>query len=240
MYTPTLTGLGERAHLLSRDVGLDTHIRDIVGVLEYEELRDVILVGHSYAGMVIAGVADRVPARLAHLVYLDAFVPRDGQAVHDIFSPEFAAHLQIPALSGVHRRHRCRFFHPRCRVSREQWRSRMRLPCAVAAETWRLTEGGHPMIDALFRAVRVLPTFDDRLPPVSRNGVGRSALPAARRRKAVGDDQQCVLPLRKCRIQISEYRQDPRYPTHTWSFNRAPHTQMVSVPMVILLEIASA
>ena len=98
-YTPTLTGLGERAHLLSRDIDLDTHITDIVNVLAYEELTDVVLVGHSYGGMVIAGVADRVPERVAHLVYLDAFVPRDGQAVHDIFSPEFAAHLQALALA---------------------------------------------------------------------------------------------------------------------------------------------
>ena len=80
VYTPTLTGLGERAHLLSPDVDLDTHIQDVVGVLEYEDLERVVLVGHSYGGMVIAGAADRAAERLAHLVYLDAFVPRDGQA----------------------------------------------------------------------------------------------------------------------------------------------------------------
>ena len=99
VYTPTLTGLGERAHLLTREVDLDTHIRDIINVLEYEELRDVILVGHSYAGMVIAGVADRVPARLAHLVYLDAFVPRDGQASLSLSPPELEAHLRAQALA---------------------------------------------------------------------------------------------------------------------------------------------
>ena len=63
LWTPTYTGLGERAHLLSRDLGLDTHVQDIVNVLEYEELTDVILVGHSYGGMVITGVAERVPQR---------------------------------------------------------------------------------------------------------------------------------------------------------------------------------
>ncbi len=83
-YAPTLTGLGERAHLLSPAIDLDTHIQDVVNVLEYEELTDVILVGHSYAGAVIAGVADRAPARLAHLAYLDAFVPRAGEALFDL------------------------------------------------------------------------------------------------------------------------------------------------------------
>src|SRR3954463_3590774 len=64
IYTPPLTGVGERAHLLTPDIGLDTHITDIVNVLEYEDLREIVLVGHSYGGMVIAGVAERVPHRL--------------------------------------------------------------------------------------------------------------------------------------------------------------------------------
>lgn len=84
VYAPTLTGLGERAHLLSPTIDLDTHIRDVLGVLEYEELASVVLVGHSYAGAVIAGVADRAPARLAHLAYLDAFVPQAGEALFDL------------------------------------------------------------------------------------------------------------------------------------------------------------
>src|SRR3954447_6789466 len=84
VYTPTLTGLGERSHLANREIGLDTHICDVVQVLEYEDLWDVVLVGHSYGGMVITSVADCVPDRLAHLVYLDAFVPDDGQSLHDL------------------------------------------------------------------------------------------------------------------------------------------------------------
>src|SRR5690242_21635647 len=68
-FTPTLTGLGERAHLLSPDIGLTTHIQDVVAVIESEELQDVVLVGQSYAGMVITGVADRVAERLSQLVY---------------------------------------------------------------------------------------------------------------------------------------------------------------------------
>jgi pimeloyl-ACP methyl ester carboxylesterase len=92
VYTPTLTGLGERAHLLTRDVGLDTHIQDVVNVLEYEELDDAILVGHSYGGIVITGAAERMPARIGHLVYLDAVVPtgedRSGQAWFERHNPD--------------------------------------------------------------------------------------------------------------------------------------------------------
>lgn len=79
VHTPTLTGSGERSHLLSRAVTLETHITDIVNVLRYEDLHDVVLVGHSYGGMVITGVADRAPERLSRLVYLDAAVPKPGQ-----------------------------------------------------------------------------------------------------------------------------------------------------------------
>ena len=75
VYAPTLTGIGERKHLLSREIGLDTHIQDVIGVIEDEDLSDIVLVGHSYGGMVISGVADRVPEQVASLVSLDAFVP---------------------------------------------------------------------------------------------------------------------------------------------------------------------
>lgn len=88
VYTPTLTGLGERVHLSRPEVDLTTHVRDVVNVLEYEDLRDVVLVGHSYGGMVITGVADVVPDRLAQLVYLDAFVPADGQSLVGMLPPE--------------------------------------------------------------------------------------------------------------------------------------------------------
>jgi pimeloyl-ACP methyl ester carboxylesterase len=99
VYAPTLTGLGERAHLLSRDVNLDTHIADIVNILDYEELTDVILVGHSYAGIVIAGVAAKRPERLAHLVYLDAFVASDGQCLLDLHTPESTTAIQARVLA---------------------------------------------------------------------------------------------------------------------------------------------
>ena len=89
VHTPTLTGLGDRAHLLSPAVGLRTHIDDIVQVLEEANLRDAILVGHSYGGMVVTGVASRVSNRLARVVYLDAAVPRNGQCLFDCTGPKF-------------------------------------------------------------------------------------------------------------------------------------------------------
>ena len=84
VFTPTLTGLGERAHLGRADVDLDTHVRDIVQMLEYEDVRGAVLVGHSLAGMIITGVSNEVPRRLAHLVFLDADMPSDGQSRFDL------------------------------------------------------------------------------------------------------------------------------------------------------------
>ena len=83
VYTPTLTGLGERAHLATPDVDLETHITDIGAVFFYEDLHNVILVGHSYGGMVVGGVAPRVVNRLAGVIYLDAFMPEDGKSLAD-------------------------------------------------------------------------------------------------------------------------------------------------------------
>ena len=93
VYTPTLTGLGERAHSLSPEISLDTHVQDVLGLLEFEDLHDVILVGHSYGGMVITVVAEKCPERLANLVFLDAFVPGNGQSLIELFPPEMAARL---------------------------------------------------------------------------------------------------------------------------------------------------
>jgi pimeloyl-ACP methyl ester carboxylesterase len=97
LYTPTYTGLGERAHLASREVGLETHIADVLGTLEFEDLRDVVLVGHSYGGMVATGVADRARARLRRLVYLDAFVPRDGQSLLDLLPADVRERMREAA-----------------------------------------------------------------------------------------------------------------------------------------------
>jgi pimeloyl-ACP methyl ester carboxylesterase len=96
VYTPTLTGIGERVHLGSAEVGLDTHVDDIVNVLEFEDLHDVVLAGFSYGGAVITMVADRVPERIAQLIYLDAWVQRDGESIADLI-PEMAERMKAQA-----------------------------------------------------------------------------------------------------------------------------------------------
>ena len=87
VYTPTNTGLGERSHLYHREIDLEVHITDILNVIKWEEIDDFVLVGHSYGGMIITGVADRVPEKVRRLVYLDAFVPEDGKCQMD-YMPE--------------------------------------------------------------------------------------------------------------------------------------------------------
>ena len=87
VYAPTMTGLGDRSHLLREGIDLDMHIRDITAVLEFEDLREVILVGHSYGGMVVTGVADRAADRVGRLVYLDAANPVNGQSLVDVAGP---------------------------------------------------------------------------------------------------------------------------------------------------------
>jgi pimeloyl-ACP methyl ester carboxylesterase len=98
VHTPTLTGLGERMHLASPEINLDTHIQDIVNVLDFEDLTDVVLVGWSYGGMIVAGVAGRVPERIGHVIYFDSDVPRDG----DTSAPEsnHAARTELARLHG--------------------------------------------------------------------------------------------------------------------------------------------
>jgi len=87
-FAPTYTGLGERAHLARPENDLETHIQDVLGVLKCEELRNVVLIGHSYGGMVATGVADRAAERVAQVIYLDAFVPEDGQSLFDLVPGE--------------------------------------------------------------------------------------------------------------------------------------------------------
>lgn len=84
VYTPSLTGMGEHAHLLTPEIGLETHVQDIIGILETEELYDVVLCGHSAGGIVVTAVADRLPDRIGHLVCLDATVPESGQSLMDV------------------------------------------------------------------------------------------------------------------------------------------------------------
>jgi pimeloyl-ACP methyl ester carboxylesterase len=102
VFTPTLTGLGERSHLRNAPVNLSTHIEDIANVILWEDLSDVVLVGHSYGGMVVTGVADRMPERISRLVYLDAFVPEaDGDSMNSLYPATGAGIAHMAALDGL-------------------------------------------------------------------------------------------------------------------------------------------
>src|SRR6516162_8025126 len=88
VYAPTLTGVGARKHLLNPEIDLDTHIQDVIGVIDDQDLSDIVLVGYSSAGVVISGVADRMPEKVASLVYLDAFPPENGQSCFSMLPPD--------------------------------------------------------------------------------------------------------------------------------------------------------
>jgi len=100
LITPSYTGLGERSHLAHRDIDLESHITDILQVIKYEDLSDIVLIGHSYGGMVATGVADRARDRIKLLVYLDAFVPKDGQALADLVPPEMRQRMKDSVKAG--------------------------------------------------------------------------------------------------------------------------------------------
>ena len=97
VYRATLTGQGERSHLASPNVDLSLHIQDVVNLIEWEDLHDVILVGHSYGGMVITGVVDRIPERFKHVIYLDAFLPENGESAYSSMGPNAK---RMPAKDG--------------------------------------------------------------------------------------------------------------------------------------------
>ncbi len=88
LVTPSYTGLGERAHLAHPGIDLDAHIQDVLNVIKYEDLRDIVLIGHSYGGMVATGVADRARDKIKQLIYIDAFVPNDGQSLLDLYEAD--------------------------------------------------------------------------------------------------------------------------------------------------------
>ncbi|MEU7143361.1 alpha/beta fold hydrolase [Nocardia sp. NPDC046473] len=100
VLAPSLTGYGDKAHLLSPEVGLDTHVDDIVTLINEEDLNEVVLVGHSYAGLVISSVANQIPDRIGHLVYLDAMVPVDGETAVDV-QPISQHLIDLAANSGT-------------------------------------------------------------------------------------------------------------------------------------------
>ena len=96
-FSPTYTGLGERAHLARPDIDLSTHIQDVLAVLEVEDLHDVTLLCHSYGGMVATGVADKAANRIARVIYIDAFAPTDGQSLFDLVGPKAEANMRAGA-----------------------------------------------------------------------------------------------------------------------------------------------
>jgi pimeloyl-ACP methyl ester carboxylesterase len=100
LVTPTYTGLGERAHLANPSIDLETHIEDILNVIHYEDLRDIALIGHSYGGLVATGVADRARDRVAQLIYIDAFVPDDGESLLDLLPESERRRMRELAKAG--------------------------------------------------------------------------------------------------------------------------------------------
>ena len=96
MFTPSLTGIGERAHLANPQIGLNTHVDDVVATIHYEGLDDIVLLGFSYGGMVVTGALEHVADRVRELVYLDACLPDDGQSASDLFGGVF----RTPAIDG--------------------------------------------------------------------------------------------------------------------------------------------
>lgn len=100
VFTPTLTGLADRAHLMADHITLDTHIADVANLIRWEGLRDVVLCGHSYSGWVISGVAEQVEDRIGALVYLDGYVPEDGESGRDVISPRGKASIAEALAAG--------------------------------------------------------------------------------------------------------------------------------------------
>jgi len=131
LLTPTYTGLGEREHLAAPSNDLETHIQDILAVIKYEDLRDIVLVGHSYGGMVATGVADRARDRISRLIYLDAFVPRNGEALFDLLSPESRIAMRESARAADGWRVRANPIPPDTSEDDVKWLAERRLPQSI-------------------------------------------------------------------------------------------------------------
>jgi pimeloyl-ACP methyl ester carboxylesterase len=163
VYAPTLTGLAERAHLASPDVGLATDVEDVVSVVVFDDLRDIILVGTSSGGTVITGVANRISERIASLVYLDAFLPSDGQCTLDLLPGERREALQkLVATEGDG------WLLPR--FAPPPW------PVILRGEVWQVTS--EPELEWMLARLRPTPFrhFTDpvRLEPGRTNGIERT------------------------------------------------------------------
>jgi pimeloyl-ACP methyl ester carboxylesterase len=103
VFTPTLTGLGERSHLATAAINASTHVQDVLNVIAFEGLEDIVLVGHSYGGHIITAVADVIPEKIRSLVYLDAFVGEHGKSIFDMDAPAAtAAYVEMAQSNGGH------------------------------------------------------------------------------------------------------------------------------------------
>jgi pimeloyl-ACP methyl ester carboxylesterase len=160
VHTPTLTGLGERAHLARPEIGLSVHVEDVANLMNFEDLSRVVLVGNSSAGMVITGVAERLPDRIAHVVYLDAFVPQDGQTMLDLIPPD-----RLPPMEALVRTEGQGWLLPR--IAPPPWEK-------FVPQAWRITDEA----DLRWVLPRLRPTpFGHFKEPVHRQNALAQKLP---------------------------------------------------------------
>jgi pimeloyl-ACP methyl ester carboxylesterase len=130
-FAQSYTGLGERVHLASPENDLETHIQDVAGVIEFEDLRNIVLIGHSYGGMVATGVADRARTRIARIIYLDAFVPDDGQALIDFLPAAERQRLLNSVYTGDGWRVTANPIPPDTSAEDRAWVAKFRMPQSV-------------------------------------------------------------------------------------------------------------
>jgi pimeloyl-ACP methyl ester carboxylesterase len=128
LVVPTYTGVGEREHLATREITLETHIQDLLGVIKFEDLSDITLVAHSYGGMVATGVVDRVPERIHRLIYVDAFVPQHGQSMLDLVPDSHREMLRKGLAEGDGWRVPPMPVPPDTAPEDRQWIERLRMP----------------------------------------------------------------------------------------------------------------
>jgi pimeloyl-ACP methyl ester carboxylesterase len=160
VFTPSLTGLGERSHLVTPLIGLTTHVQDVVNLVLYEDLRDIVLVGHSYGGAVVTGSVEFIGDRIRHMVYLDAFVPKDGESIDTILGRgrrDFISQLRDDWLVPPAER---RFKNP----EEGEWANARRLPHPVGCFTEPVVLG-RPLEAHDFTLIYIKATEDSRAAP---------------------------------------------------------------------------
>ena len=145
IFTPSYTGLGERAHLAAPGIDLDTHIADVLGVLQCEDLRDVVLIGHSYGGMVATGVTDRAEGRVTKLIYLDAFAPKGGQSLFQLVGAETEEKMRAGAAAGDGWRVPANPMPPDTPADYVEWAASRRKPQPMKCFEQPLTLSGRPL-----------------------------------------------------------------------------------------------